>query len=104
VSDRNDIERMLDDDDDGTLDAAFPTARNMGGGLTKDEYAAIHLRVEGVGLSWLDEMIFVSLRDSFAMAAMQGLCSDERWDPVFAEQTARMAYMQADAMLEARKK
>ena len=44
----------------------------------------------------------MTLRDYFAAKAMQGLCSDERWDPAFAEYTARAAYMQADAMLKAR--
>lgn len=43
----------------------------------------------------------MSLRDYFAAKAMQGICATDTYT---AEKTAKTAYEQADAMLEARKK
>jgi hypothetical protein len=43
-----------------------------------------------------------SLRDQFAMAALTGILINIGWDRRPTEQLARIAYYQADAMLEAR--
>ena len=44
-------------------------------GLSKEEYAAIHLKIPNSGSEWLDEMIRkANLRDA-ALSAMQGLLS-----------------------------
>ena len=44
-------------------------------GLSKEEYAAIHLKVPNSGSEWLDEMIRkANLRDA-TLSAMQGLLS-----------------------------
>jgi hypothetical protein len=45
-------------------------------GMTLRQYAAIHLRVPKSGTRWLDEMIFASLTDEFAKAALQGMTAD----------------------------
>lgn len=44
-------------------------------GLSKEEYAAIHLKVPNSGSGWLDEMIRKANRRDAALAAMQGLLS-----------------------------
>lgn len=44
-------------------------------GLSKEEYAAIHLKIPNSGSEWLDEMIRkANIRDA-ALYAMQGLLS-----------------------------
>ena len=43
-----------------------------------------------------------TLRDQFAMAALTGILVHTGWDRKPTEQLARLAYYQADAMMEAR--
>ncbi len=52
---------------------AFPQSTELWGGLTKREYAAIHLKVPDSGSEWLDGMIVKSLRDDDARATLGGL-------------------------------
>ncbi len=73
-------------------------------GLTKREYAAIHLRVPDSGSDWLDKMIEQRLRDEVAAKVMHGylfhiekvLKQDEM------RGLANMSYCLADVMLKAR--
>lgn len=70
-------------------------------GMTLRQYAAIKLRVPHSGEEFIDEMIRASLRDRFAVEALQGGLSHNR--PVAdAEGWAKWAYKMADAMLKAR--
>lgn len=49
---------------------AFPTEDYKSEGLSKAEYAAIHLKVPMSGTAWLDEMIEASRRDEFAKVSL----------------------------------
>jgi hypothetical protein len=64
------------------------------GGLTKREYAAIHLRVPRSGNDELDEMIREAQRHDLAVRAM-GWCVGEDEN-----ETAAEAFIYADAMLK----
>lgn len=54
----------MDDDDRGFgRNPAMPVAKiNSGSGLSKREYAAIHLRVPDSGTDWLNDMIIESIK------------------------------------------
>jgi metal-responsive CopG/Arc/MetJ family transcriptional regulator len=72
--------------------------------LSAREYAAIHLKVPNSGADWLDEMIETSLRNDLAAKAMQSYIADSDWrSKTMQAQTARVAYMVADAMRKAAK-
>ena len=99
--------------DDGK-EAAFPAVHAATGhndvrymstsyGMTLRQYAAIKLRVPDSGTDWLDDMIRQSLRDDFASKVVQGIYSTAIGDPNRVPITED-AYLQADAMLEARDK
>lgn len=50
-----------------------------------------------------EHRVGMTLRDYFAAKAMQAFCSDPDWrQDMMPEETARAAYHQADAMLNAR--
>jgi len=68
------------------------------GGLTKREYAAIHLRVPQSGNEELDAMIREAQRNELAAQAMQGLLANP--DVKHIEFVAPTAYTMADAMLK----
>lgn len=75
-------------------------------GLTKREYAAIHLKQPNSGEPWLDDMIRQAKRDEFAGMALRGLLSDHRNthdlnDPLDKE-LAKASYAMANAMMEGR--
>lgn len=68
-------------------------------GLTKREYAAIHLRVPDSGSQWLDEMIEKARRTEFAGRALAGLLSNSA-AAVPAEWTCDIACQHAAIMLD----
>lgn len=68
-------------------------------GLTKTEYAAIHLRVPRSGNAELDDMIRESQRFDLAKAAMQGALANPNLFDVSSVDGARIAFEDADAML-----
>lgn len=71
-------------------------------GLTKREYAAIHLRVPRSGDEELDAMIREAQRNELATRAMQGLLANpDVKDIVFVAPTA---YTMAEAMMRQREK
>lgn len=71
-------------------------------GLTKREYAAIHLRVPRSGDDELDAMIREAQRDALATRAMQGLLANpDVKDIVFVAPTA---HTMAEAMMREREK
>jgi len=80
-------------------------------GMTLRQYAAIKLKVPDSGTDWLDGMILESLRNDFAVKAMQAFISAypcqaiDREDggiPADHESIAGDAYDVADAMIAAR--
>jgi len=74
------------------------------GGLTKREYAAIHLRVPQSGNHELDAMIREAQRNELAARAMEGLVSQLNLYHVSVDEVAELSYRQADAMLKEREK
>lgn len=46
----------------------------------------------------------MTLRDWFAGMFISGVASDSSWDEVYEESVAKLAYAQADAMIEEREK
>jgi len=90
----------------GKANAAYPSDQCYG--LTKQQLAAVELKVPDSGLAWLDEMILKAKRDDLAKQ-MYGLvyadywetleegstCADDNWP----EEIAAEAYRLADAML-----
>ena len=92
----------IDNTDDGRL-PAWPRLSPASLGLTKREYAAIHLKQPDSGIEWLDEMIRKAKRDELAAEciwlARDCLYANETGDD---EDMARLAYEYADAMLAAR--
>ena len=74
------------------------------GGLTKREYAAIHLRVPQSGNEELDAMIREAQRNELASRAMEGLVSQLNLYHVSVDEVAELSYRQADAMLKEREK
>lgn len=72
---------------------AFPIHRTPFGGLTKREYAAIHLCVPDSGDPEIDAMINRARRDRFAGAALQGLLAG-------GADAAFFAFQYADDMLK----
>lgn len=73
-------------------------------GLTKREYAAIHLRVPKSGNEELDEMIREAQRNEMAARAMHGLLAGPRDRPdgqnMTEEWASEASYIIADAMLK----
>lgn len=69
-------------------------------GLSKREYAAIHLRVPMSGNEELDKMIDAARRDRFAVASLALM---QRGDFNFEREYSDAAYKMADAMLAASK-
>lgn len=59
----------------GSDEPAMPT--NMRYGLSKIEYACIHLELPDSGTEWLDELIAKKQRQSIAAKAMEGILSNE---------------------------
>lgn len=79
-------------------ESAFPASWNWAGGLSKREYAAIHLCVPDSGNPELDAMINRARRDRFAAAALQGaLAHASGEDP---HKSPGMALTLADAMMK----
>lgn len=74
-------------------------ASELGPGLTKRQYAAIHLRVPDSGIPWLDAMIDRSRRDEFAGQAMAGFCGAPNLASTPASDIADWCVETADAML-----
>lgn len=71
-------------------------------GLSKREYAAIHLKVPDSGTDWLDDMIRKAKRDEFAAKAMQGAIASSSDELDFGpELGSAWSYQVADAMLKA---
>jgi aconitase B len=90
-------------------EAAFARPRSEGTikssiGLTKREYAAIHLRVPMSGNPELDAMIREAQRNELAARAMEGLVSQLNLYHVSVDEVAELSYRQADAMLKEREK
>jgi len=78
-------------------------------GLSKREYACIHLKVPESGTEWLDELITKSLRDDFAGQALTGFISSPKViinlkeeGKISDEDYANIAYLTAGAMLQER--
>ena len=101
---------MSDEINDGG--SAFPVApltqRDNGEyefsdpGMTLRQYASIKLRVPESGTDWLDEMIVKSNRDRFAGQSLNARRLESGPFSTVNEEMARLAYMDADAMLAAR--
>lgn len=73
-------------------------------GLTKREYAAIHLRVPNSGDGQLDAMIREAKRDGLATRAMQGIVAalPQGLEPINITAVCANSYTIADAMLKER--
>ena len=89
-------------------EAAFARPRSEGTikssiGLTKREYAAIHLRVPQSGNPELDTMIREAQRNELAARSLQGILSNPQYSGEDS-QLVNAAYEMADAMLKEREK
>ncbi len=71
-------------------------------GLSKREYAAIHLRVPDSGNEMIDDMIRASMRDDFAGQALVGIHANDGSRSYLTSELAVMAYDQADEMVTQR--
>lgn len=78
-----------------------PTGYGMGG-LTIQQYAAIHLLQPTSGLDWLDDMIRARMRDEIAGRVIQGAYSNSTWNETPIPSTSKAAYIQADSMMKQR--
>ena len=79
-----------------------PTGYGMGG-LTTQQYAAIHLLQPTSGLDWLDDMIRARMRDEMAGRALQGLMASEEQGSFYSPEGAiQRALSMADAMMKQR--
>lgn len=83
---------------------AFPTEDYKSEGLSKAEYAAIHLKVPMSGTAWLDEMIEASRRDEFTKAAMQAYLTRDINLDLDDDTRAAWSLDQADALIAASNK
>jgi hypothetical protein len=68
-------------------------------GLSRREYAAIHLRVADSGAQWLDKMIEASIRNKLAAQAMQAMETERCSNPTRIREHAATAYAWADEII-----
>jgi len=71
----------------------------INGGLSKQAYAAIHLKVPLSGTPWLDEMIQKARRDEFAKASLIGRLSNPIFKP--GNLHSKTIFKDGDALIKA---
>ena len=98
-----------DKTDDGKETSAAAFARSRGGaghtlnhgqvGLTKKEYAAIHLRIPESGVDWLDRMIAKAEKRDLAVKFLQGDLANPNTAFISDRRAAEINLAAADSMI-----